>query len=205
MSAQQLAFLLVGLGTAVSAVLTVTSRNLVHAALFLAGTLAGIGGIFLTLHADFVAWTQIIVYVGAIAVLFLFGLMLTRAPIGREALDSQNRGLGLAVSLSMFGVLVTLILAAFGDAEAVTPSGPTVADIGEAIFSTWVFPFELASMLLLGALIGAILLARRESGESGTEQEPTAIEIGAPPTTELGPGDATPGRELETTGGGGQQ
>ena len=202
MSAQEIVFLLVGIGTAASAVLTVTSRNLVHAALFLAGTLAGIGAVFLVLHADFVAWTQIIVYVGAIAVLFLFGLMLTRAPIGREALDSQNRGLGLVVALSMFGVLVTLVVTAFGDTRATAIEGPTVADIGEAIFSTWVFPFELASMLLLGALIGAIVISRRETGESGTEQEATHLELGAPPTTELGPGEATPGRELETTGGG---
>jgi NADH-quinone oxidoreductase subunit J len=201
-SAQEIVFILVGLGTAASAVLTVTSRNLVHAALFLAGTLAGIGGVFLVLRADFVAWTQIIVYVGAIAVLFLFGLMLTRAPIGREALDSQNRGLGLVVAASMFVLLTTLIVSAFGDLAPSELAGPGITEIGLAIFSTWVFPFELASMLLLGALIGAILLSRRETGESGTEQDLTQMEIGAPPSLELGPGGEDTSRELETTGGG---
>jgi NADH-quinone oxidoreductase subunit J len=158
-------FLLVGLGTASTAVLTVTSKNLVHAALFLAATLAGIGAVFLVLQADFVAWVQIVVYVGAIAVLFLFGLMLTNAPIGREALDSQNKGLGL---------------------ETIDFRGaPGIETIGLAIFSTWVFPFELVSMLLLGALVGAIVLSRREDGESGTEAAPTVIELGDTPPAEL--------------------
>ena len=206
MSGQLAVFILLAVATAGTAVMTVTSRNLVHAALFLAVTLAGIGGVFLVLRADFVAWTQIIVYVGAIAVLFLFGLMLTRAPIGREALDSQNRGLGFAVSLALFAVLVTLIIQAFRGVEAPSLSGPTTADLGFAIFSSWVFPFELASMLLLGALVGAIVLSRRASGESGEEhpEEERPIELGTPPPNELAAGEPTgePGRELV---GGGQQ
>ena len=95
-----------------------TSKNLVHAALFLAVTLAGIGGVFFVLAADFVALVQLVVYVGAIAVLFLFGLMLTRAPIGREALDSQNRGMGMAIAGVLFAVLVTLIVQSSGDFAA---------------------------------------------------------------------------------------
>jgi NADH-quinone oxidoreductase subunit J len=183
-SAQEIVFVLVGIVTAGAAVLTVTSRNLVHAALFLATTLAGIAGVFLVLRADFLALVQLLVYVGAIAVLFLFGLMLTRAPIGREALDSQNRGLGLGVALAMFGVLAALIVDAFGGVDAAELAGPNIADIGLAIFAHWVLPFELASMLLLGALIGAILLARRESGESGDETDVTSIEIGEAPSLE---------------------
>lgn len=184
MSPQELVFILVALATAATAVLTVTSRNLVHAALYLATTLAGIGGVFLVLHADFVALVQIVVYVGAIAVLFLFGLMLTRAPIGREALDSQNRGLGIAVAGSMFAVLVVLIVQAFQDVRADTVTGSSIIDIGTALFSTWVFPFEVVSMLLLGALIGAILLSRRETGSGGEEALPTHVELGAAPTGE---------------------
>ncbi|MFT4744611.1 MAG: NADH-quinone oxidoreductase subunit J [Nitriliruptoraceae bacterium] len=178
-------FLLVGLGTASTAVLTVTSKNLVHAALFLAATLAGIGAVFLILQADFVAWVQIVVYVGAIAVLFLFGLMLTNAPIGREALDSQNKGLGLATAVSLFVVLSWLLLDGFGLETIDFQGAPGIETIGLAIFSTWVFPFELVSMLLLGALVGAILLSRREDGESGTEAAPTVIELGDAPPAEL--------------------
>lgn len=205
MSNQEVVFILLGLGTAFSAVATVTSKNLVHAALFLATTLAGIAGVFLVLRADFVAMVQLVVYVGAIAVLFLFGLMLTRAPIGREALDSQNRGLGFAVAGTMFATLVVLIVTGFKESVVLTIpgatpgeiGGPFVADIGLAIFSTWVFPFELASMLLLGALIGAILLSRRESGESGEETAISRIELGESPSN-----DPTPELTVAAVGSG---
>lgn len=186
MTGHDVVFILVGLATAGAAVLTVTSKNLVHAALFLAVTLAGIAGVFLTLAADFIALVQLVVYVGAVAVLFLFGLMLTRAPIGREALDNQNRGLAVAVSGSLFVVLSGLIIAAvtsgaFGD-------GPFdigfvgIETIGIAIFADWVLPFEVLSMLLLAALIGAIVLARREDGDSGEEATLNRVALGdAPP------------------------
>ena len=183
MNPQFVVFVLVAIATGVAAVATVTSRNLVHAALFLAVTLSGIAGVFLVLHADFVALVQLVVYVGAIAVLFLFGLMLTRAPIGREALDSQNRAMGLVIAGTMFAVLVALILESgseFAAAAAPSITGGSIRDIGLAIFSSWVFPFEVASMLLLGALVGAILLSRRSSGESGEETPVAAIDVGDP-------------------------
>jgi NADH-quinone oxidoreductase subunit J len=197
MNAQEIVFSLIGLGTGLTAVLTVTSKNLVHAALFLATTLAGIGATFLVMRADFLAWVQIVVYVGAVAVLFLFGLMLTSAPIGREALDSQNKRLGLAVSVAMFGVLFTLMVDAFGGLRPALDSQPRIADIGEAIFAVWVFPFEVVSLLLLAALIGAIMLSRRESGESGREDAPSMIDMGHPPSTEVEAGAEA--RELEAT------
>ncbi len=181
MTGQEVVFILVALATGTAALGVVTSKNLVHAALFLAVTLTGIGGVFLVLHADFVALVQLLVYVGAIAVLFLFGLMLTRAPIGREALDSQNRGMAIAISVTMFVVMVSLILQSGSAFVAENPDvldGAPIAEIGLAIFSNWVFPFELLSMLLLGALIGAILLSRRETGESGEETPIGAIDVG---------------------------
>lgn len=206
MSAQDLVFALLAVGTGLSAVMVVTSRNLVHAALFLAMSLSGIGGVFLVMHADFLALVQILVYVGAIAVLFLFGLMLTRAPIGREALDSQNRGLGAAVSIAMFGVLATLIVQAFRDVAgaATAIAGPSIAELGNALFSTWVFPFEVASMLLLAALVGAIVLARRETGESGHEAAPTRVALSERPSID-GEGEAAPPDERATVGAGGDR
>ena len=197
MTIRDVVFILVALATGGSALAMVTSKNLVHAALFLAATLAGIGGVFLVLGADFVAFVQIVVYVGAVAVLFLFGLMLTRAPIGREALDGENRALGAGVAVAMFGVLVALIVQAFRDATAGLPVGHVdIAALGTALFSTWVFPFEVASMLLLGALIGTVLLARRETGESGQEAPPTRIEFSEAPPFEEPPrsGDRVPVR-----------
>jgi NADH-quinone oxidoreductase subunit J len=172
MTGLDVVMLLVALLTAAAAVLTVTSHNLVHAALFLATTLAGIAGVFLVLRADFLALVQLVVYVGAVAVLFLFGLMLTRAPIGREALDSQHRGLALGVSGTLFAVMSWLIVDAFGDVRVDAVAGPGVRELGFALFRDWVLPFEVLSMLLLAALVGAILLSRREDGESG---EPEAV------------------------------
>ena len=204
MTGHDVVFLLVGLLTASSAVLTVTSKNLFHAALFLAVTLSGIAGVFLVLHADFLALVQLVVYVGAVAVLFLFGLMLTRAPIGREALDSENRGLGLAVAGTLFVVLAALIVPAFWGVSTPNVTGPSIAAIGVAIFANWVLPFEVLSMLLLAALIGAIVLARREAGESGEVAAFAQIEMGDEPSTERHPElefeAADPGRAL-TSGG----
>jgi NADH-quinone oxidoreductase subunit J len=175
MTGLDLIFAVVGLITAAAAIKTVTSTNLVHAALFLAVTLAGIAGVFLVLSADFLALVQLVVYVGAVAVLFLFGLMLTRAPIGREALDSDHRGLALSVSGALFVLLSGLIIAAFGDVRVDTVGGPRTADIGLALFRDWVLPFEVLSMLLLAALVGAIVLSRREDGESGEVDDVTRI------------------------------
>lgn len=209
MSGQLLAFIVLAVATGFTAVRVVTSQNLIHAAVYLAATLAGIGAVFLVLHADFLALVQILIYVGAIAVLFLFGLMLTRAPIGREALDSRNRGLGLAVSLPLLALLTVLIVDAFGDAPATELAGPTVSDLGRAIFSSWVFPFELASMLLLAALVGAVMLARRDAGESGEEALPTRVELsraplGGAPELEQ-PAEEPAGQPAGTGPGGGEQ
>jgi NADH-quinone oxidoreductase subunit J len=184
-------FLVVALITAAAAIRTVTSTNLVHSALFLAVTLAGIAGVFLVMSADFLALVQLVVYVGAVAVLFLFGLMLTRAPIGREALDSEHRGLALGVSASLFVLLSGLIIAAFGDVRVEQVGGPRTADIGLALFRDWVLPFEVLSMLLLAALVGAIVLSRREDGESGEVQDVTPILLADDPDAEATSGATT--------------
>ena len=187
MTGLDLVFAVVALITAAAAIKTVTSTNLVHAALFLAVTLAGIAGVFLVMSADFLALVQLVVYVGAVAVLFLFGLMLTRAPIGREALDSDHRGLALGVSGALFVLLSGLIISAFGDVRVETVGGPRTADIGLALFRDWVLPFEVLSMLLLAALVGAILLSRREDGESGEVEVVTPILLADDPDAEVAP------------------
>ena len=169
--------------------------------IFLRRQTRDIAGVFLVLHADFLALAQLLVYVGAVAVLFLFGLMLTRAPIGREALDSQNRGLGLLVSGVLFVVLAGLIIGAFGGESAVEVTGPAATDIGLHFFATWVLPFELLGVLLLAALVGAVLLARRESGESGHEEPPTAIAFGDEPPTEADARELPSAERPELTAG----
>lgn len=147
---------------ALAAIAVVAARNVVHAALWLVGVLGSVGIIFLLLGAEFVGWTQILVYVGAIIVLLLFGLMLTAAPIGRSALDNEQRGLAVVCAASVFGVFTYLIWNAFGDKQIPLDQVVRTKQIGESLFSGFVLPFELVSVMLLAALVGAIVLAKRE-------------------------------------------
>jgi NADH-quinone oxidoreductase subunit J len=160
---QEYAFAVLAVVGTVAAVRLVTARNVVHAALYLVVTLAMVAGAYLLLAAEFVAWVQILIYVGAIVILFLFGLMLTKAPIGREALDNQRRGVALLVGLAVLAGLVFLIQDAYPwDGPKIEPAEGTARLVGESIFSRFVLPFEVVSFLLLAALIGAIVLSRKD-------------------------------------------
>ena len=165
-TAQEYAFIVVAVVGSISAVAVVTARNVVHAALYLVVTLASVGITFILLGAEFIGWVQILIYVGAIVILFLFGLMLTKAPIGRDALDNQQRWLGALVGLGVFAGLVFLIAEAFpmGDAVATEPVRGSTELIGSTLFRDYVLPFEAMAFLLLAALIGAIVLARKDEG-----------------------------------------
>lgn len=162
MSAQEGAFLGLAIVGGIAAFRLVTTKNVVHGALYLVVTLAMVGGAYLLLGAEFVAWVQILIYVGAIVVLLLFSLMLTKAPIGREALDNQQRGLALLVAAGVLAGLVFLIQDAFSGQDRIEPPATRTAEVGTSIFSDFVLPFEIVSVLLLAALIGAVVLARRD-------------------------------------------
>ncbi|MET0800077.1 MAG: NADH-quinone oxidoreductase subunit J [Actinomycetota bacterium] len=164
MTAQEYAFLVMAVVGGLAAIAVVTARNVVHAALYLVVALLSVAGVYLLLGAEFVGWVQILIYVGAIVILFLFGLMLTKAPIGRDTLDNQQRWLGALVGVGVFAGLVFLIQEAFPvqEAQAFETFQGTTGAVGEAIFSTYVLPFEAVSFLLLAALIGAIVLARKD-------------------------------------------
>ena len=166
MTAQEYAFAVIAAVGAISAIAVVTARNVVHAALYLVVALLSVGATFLVLGAEFAGWVQILIYVGAIVILFLFGLMLTKAPIGRDTLDNQQRWLGALVAAGVFAGLVFLIDQAFpvADAEAFRVLHATTGAVGESIFRDFVLPFEAISFLLLAALIGAIVLARKDEG-----------------------------------------
>jgi NADH-quinone oxidoreductase subunit J len=152
----------------IGALRLVTSRNVVHAALYLVVTLAMVGGVYLLVAAEFLAWVQVLIYVGAIVVLLLFSLMLTKAPIGRETLDNQQRGWAALAGLVVLGGLVYLVQESFGGQRIELVPARTV-DIGVSIFRDFVLPFEVVSVLLLAALIGAVVIARKDEGP---EQEP---------------------------------
>jgi NADH-quinone oxidoreductase subunit J len=166
---QEIVFLLLGVVTVGSALLVVTTRQLVHAALWLVVAFGALAGCYLVLTAEFVAWVQVLIYVGAIVVLLLFGIMLTRAPIGRTSdLDSGNRVMAAVVALATAAVLVTVVVDGFRTGySALRPGEGAAKPLGESIFRTWVLPFEVLSVLLLAALIGAIVLSRTDIAGSG--------------------------------------
>jgi NADH-quinone oxidoreductase subunit J len=164
MVAQNAIFAIIALAMGVAAVRVVTTKNIVHAALYLVVVLAGVAALYILLAAEFTAVVQVLVYIGAIVVLFLFGMMLTRAPLGLSAdLDNDQRGLSLVVALFLFGVLAAVLHDAYGSTELPSDNPvPTSADVGNSIFQDYLVPFEVVSVLLLAALIGAVVIARRD-------------------------------------------
>lgn len=161
---QHIAFWVFAVVMAVSAIRVVTTRNLVHAALYLVGTLMAAAAMYILLLAEFVAWVQVLVYVGAIVVLMLFGLMLTRAQIGSANFDNDQRLVAAIVAGVLFGVSSWIMIDGFKGQKVnlAEAAGTTAATVGEVIFSAYVLPFEVVSVLLLAALIGAVVIARRD-------------------------------------------
>jgi NADH-quinone oxidoreductase subunit J len=171
MTRYEVVFTLLGVVALGSGLLVVTARNVVRAALWLVVALGALAGCYLVLTAELVAVVQLLIYVGAVVVLLLFAVMVTRAPIGpTDDLDTGNRPVAVVVAVAAAGLLVTLLVQAFHDAtidlEAGGATGQpgTASEIGGAVFRTWVLPFEVISVLLLAALIGAIVLSRPDVG-----------------------------------------
>lgn len=161
--AQNIFFGLLALAAVVGAVRVVTTTNVVHAALWLVLVLAAVGANFLLVGAEFVGVTQVLIYVGAIVVLFLFGTMLTRAPIGRDPLvNNRSWYVGLVVAVPLLALLSYVIIDAFDDTELPRETVQSTAQVSDSIFSQYLMPFEAIGLLLTAALIGAIVLARKE-------------------------------------------
>jgi NADH-quinone oxidoreductase subunit J len=161
--AQNVGFGIIAFMMIFAALKVVTSKNVVHAALWLVLVLAGIAAQYILAGAEFVAASQVLVYIGAVMVLFLFGIMLTRAQIGKEA-GLNNRGylLGVPVALAMFGLLAWVILDAVGD-DVITDNAPTPTEaLSDQFLSIYLIPFLAVSFVLLAAAIGAIVLARKD-------------------------------------------
>ncbi len=161
--AQNVAFGVLALAMVAAALRMVTTRNVVHAALYLVVVLAGVAGMFILLGAEFVGVTQVLVYIGAIVVLFLFGIMLTKGSFGEDdGVTGERRLVAGLVGLLVFGVMAAALVESCEDAE-LSRSGPsTTAELADSIFSDYIVPFEAVSVLLLAALIGAIVVARRD-------------------------------------------
>jgi NADH-quinone oxidoreductase subunit J/NAD(P)H-quinone oxidoreductase subunit 6 len=138
----------------------VHTRHLVRAGLWLVVTLGAVAGLYLVLAAELVAWVQVLLYVGAVVVLLLFGVMLTRAPIGASTdLDRPGWSGYLIGGGAGLGLAALLVDAYRWRKVPVGPTG-TAERVGGAVFSYWVLPFEVLSVLLLAALVGAIVVSR---------------------------------------------
>ncbi len=167
MSVAEVVFLMLSAVAIASAVLAVGSRQLVHAALWLVVTLGAVAGCFVLMTAELLAWVQVLVYVGAVVVLVVFALMLTRSPTGwRSAEVTANRPVAAVLGLvAAAGLGATLVAGFSGERIAGTLPG-TAESIGNALFTEWVLAFEVLSVVLLAALIAAIVLAA-PSGDRG--------------------------------------
>jgi NADH-quinone oxidoreductase subunit J/NAD(P)H-quinone oxidoreductase subunit 6 len=147
-----------------SALLVVTTTHVVRAGLWLVVTLGALAGCYLVLTAELVAWVQMLIYVGAVVVLLLFAVMLTRAPIGPSDDLDRPRWPALLVGIGSGGALAALLVHAYRWNKVEMPEAGTAERVGTEIFRQWVLPFEVLSVLLLAALVGAIVLSHRPDG-----------------------------------------
>ncbi len=162
--AQNIFFTIIAVVAVVAALKLVTTSNVVHAALYLVVVLSAVAATYILLAAEFIASVQVMVYIGAVMVLLLFGVMLTRAQIGRDAeLDHERRWISALIGSLLFVVMTASIVDYYGDTELLLEGGvQRTAQVSDSVFSTYIVPFEAISILLLAALIGAIVVARRD-------------------------------------------
>ena len=162
-------FFLFGIVAAVTAVIMITRRNPVISALFLILNFASLAGLYITLNAQFIAVTQIIVYAGAIMILFLFVLMLLRPESQKKffELNPKTKIFAIIVAFIVFAQLVYMIFFASPSANiskdvSKSVEAGTIEAIGRELFTNYVVPFEAAGFLLLAATIGALVLSKKK-------------------------------------------
>lgn len=163
MDANQLLFLAIAAVTILSAAIVAFSNKIIHSAFALLATFGGFAALYIYLSADFLAVTQIVIYVGGILILILFGVLMTQKIYDPSKRTSHNSFfVSLFGGLLVAGMLGTIIYKSPWLAQITKPFSPTTATIGIDILTTYLLPFEIISVLLLGALIGAVYIARTE-------------------------------------------
>ena len=162
---QDLAFIIISLITIISATWVVVSKNLIHSAISLLFTLFSVAGLYVFLYADFIAATQVVIYVGGILVLIIFGVMLTNKIENPSIVsESSNQIFGGLVAFFLIGLGFTVTLSTdWKISDNVSVKEETVKTIGEMILTSYLLPFEIVSVLLLAALVGAAFLSRKDS------------------------------------------
>lgn len=147
----------------VGAFMVASFRNVFHAALALMLSFMGVAGLYLLLEAEFIAAVQVLVYVGAISILIVFAVMLTRGLMKSKEASQNSQWIAAAiVSLIMFGVLFFVAVGTAWPQTQTAIKGDLIVLLGKELLTTYVFPFEIASVLLLAALVGAIVIAREK-------------------------------------------
>lgn len=155
------AFVLLALLTLGAAFMVVTTRNLLRSALWLVATFFGVAGVFILLHAEFLAVVQVLIYVGAISTLIIFAVMLTRHLMDpAQPRFNQQWGLVGGVAALLFVVLGAIITRVAWPVAAGEVPADAIRQLGEDLVGPYVVPFEVASVLLVAAMIGAIIIAR---------------------------------------------
>jgi NADH:ubiquinone oxidoreductase subunit 6 (subunit J) len=159
-----LAFAIIAVLTLASAVAAISLRNLVHCVLALTVTFAGLAAFYLQLDAQFIGFAQILVYVGAVAILIVFAVLLTQggnAP--HRSSFSANSVVGVGIALAVFGLLSGIILTSRALTRGIRPPPEaTVRQIGTQLMGNFILPLEVVGLLLTAALIGAVIIAMRE-------------------------------------------
>jgi NADH:ubiquinone oxidoreductase subunit 6 (subunit J) len=157
-------FAIIAALTLASAVAAMSLRNLVHCALMLMVTLSGIAAFYLQLNAQFVGFAQILIYIGAVAILIVIAILLTRgSEPPPQSIFSPGWIVGVAIAATVFGLLSAMVLSSRALTHKVTPRPEaTVRQIGDQLMGKFVLPLEVVGLLLTAALIGAVLIAMRE-------------------------------------------
>jgi NADH-quinone oxidoreductase subunit J len=162
-----LLFLAVAAFTVIASAGVAFSRNIVYSAFSLMGTFMGVAALYVFLAADFVAVVQVLIYVGGILILMLFAVMLTHRIADVRISNRSVGGLpALLVTVAIGAMMTTAVFRGGWQQGEVLPPTPTTAQIGELFLTSYVLPFELASVILLAALIGAAFLSRKELRDS---------------------------------------
>jgi len=172
----QILFMLISALIIIAALMVVSVKNIIHAALWLFTSFFAVGTLYLLLEAEFVAVIQVLVYVGAVSILVLFAIMLTRHVTGEGQNQLYSRWwLGLILALTLFGAIIVPTVfkqkwnipapTVVTEPQNTEPVVAGVADIGKAFMREYLLPFEVASLVLLVALIGAIVVVFEERTE----------------------------------------
>ncbi len=179
----QIVFILIAALTLVGAIAAMSLRNPVHCALCVAVAFGGLAAFYLHLGASFVGWAQVLVYVGAVAILIVFAILLTRSgePAPWSGL-SKSAVASVAVALIVFGVLTKAILgSSVSGRDLPTRAEPTVREIGNQLMTRYVLPFEAIGLLLTAATIGAVIIAMPDKKPADAKKTETSEGHGKPP------------------------